>query len=183
MLKWLTNIISHFKERRTMKSNIFKVSMDWTAGIFFPFVITFLFCVGTVIYHDIRDGSIKTMPIQTFLEWIIEWGVLSIMFFIYPTLASFGQHICVDEEAVWMRIAFVRCIRIPREQIKECYIVNGIDTIRHLIGETLIIKSIDDKKNIYVSNRYTHQQRDEIAKLLGYENGLKSLKKKNIEKY
>lgn len=177
MLKWLTNIISHFKERRTMKSNIFKVSMDWTAGIFLPIVFLYLFSIGIEIYNSTKK------PRDFSIEYFFIWVKVTFIFFIYPTLASFGQHICVDEEAIWMRIAFVRCIRIPREQIKECYIVNGIDTKRHLIGETLIIKSIDDKKNIYVSNRYTHQQRDEIAKLLGYENGLKSLKKKNIEKY
>ena len=177
LFKWLTNIISHFKERRTMKSNIFKVSIDWTAGIFFPFVITFLLCVGIEIYNILNGKVIFVFSnLSSYLK-------VTFLFFVYPTLASFGQHICVDTNAIWMRIAFVRCIRIPRDQIKECYIVNGIDTKRHLIGETLIIKSINDKINIYVSNRYTHQQRDEIAKLLGYENGIKSLKKKNIEKY
>lgn len=50
-----------------------------------------------------------------------------------------------------------------------------------MIGETLIIKSTDNKC-IYVSNRYTKKQCEEIVVLLGYKDGLKSLKKKNITK-
>lgn len=101
MLKWLTNIISYFKERRTMKSNIFKVSMDWTAGIFFPFVITFLLCVGIEIYNIVNGKVIFVFSnLSSYLK-------VTFLFFVYPTLASFGQHICVDDFSIFIKTTFI----------------------------------------------------------------------------
>ena len=177
MFTWLKNIQLFIYERKSLEIKTFKVSKDFTITIFCGFLMPYLMLVVIWIKNYIT-GVMKFSNNDP-----VVWLIYLVCFLLYPLLSSLGQHIGIDKDSIWIRFGFVRCIRIPREQIKECYIVNGIDTIRHLIGETLIIKSIDDKKNIYVSNRYTHQQRDEIAKLLGYENGLKSLKKKNIEKY
>lgn len=173
MLKWLINIISFFKERKYMKNNIFRVSTDFALSIYLAFMIPFLILTVICVYNYLTGVMIfkKSDPVY--------WLLIFVGFIIYPTGASFGQHIGIDKEAVWMRIGFVNCIRILRKSIQECYLVNGIDFERHLIGETLIVKSIDNKC-IYVSNRYTKKQREEIAVLLGYTDGLKSLKKKNI---
>lgn len=177
MFVWIKNLHAFFYERRYRKCNLFKTSKDFTISIYFAFFLPFIILVIICIYNYI-NGIMKFSKQDPFF-----WLIYTILFLFYPTCSSLGQYIGVDKESIWIRFGFIRCKKIPKRCIKECYIVNGVDFERHLIGETLIIKSNDDKNIIYVSNRYTHQQRDEIAKLLGYENGLKSLKIKNIEKY
>lgn len=179
MFAWLKNLQSLIYERRSLKIKIFKVSKDFTMKIFCGFLMSYLLLVAVWIYNYITGVMkfIKNDP--------VVWLIYLVCFLIYPILSSIGQHIGIDKEAIWIRFCFIRCKKIQRKLIKECYIVDGIDFKRHLIGETLIIKSTiksTDNKCIYVSNRYTKKQREEIVVLLGYEEGLKSLKKKNITK-
>jgi len=175
MFAWLKNLKSFIHERKSLDLKIFKVSKDFTVTIFCGFLMPYLLLVIIWIYNYIK-GIMKFTKNDP-----VVWLIYLVCFLIYPIISSIGQHIGIDRDAIWIRFAFVRCKKIQRELIKECYIVNGIDYERHLIGETLIIKSIDNKC-IFVSNRYTKKQREEISILLGYKDGLKSLKKKDITK-
>ena len=175
MFAWLKNLQSFIYERRSLKIKIFKVSKDFTMTIFCGFLMPYLLLVAVWIYNYIT-GVMKFTKNDP-----VVWLIYLVCFLIYPILSSIGQHIGINKEAIWIRFCFVRCKKIQRKLIKECYIVDGVDFERHLIGETLIIKSTDNKC-IYVSNRYTKKQREEIVVLLGYKDGLKSLKKKNITK-
>ena len=175
MFTWLKNIQLFIYERKSLEIKTFKVSKDFTITIFCGFLMPYLILVVIWIKNYIT-GVMKFSNNDP-----VVWLIYLVCFLLYPLLSSLGQHIGIDKDSIWIRFGFVRCKKIQRKSIVECYIVNGIDFERHLIGETLIIKS-KDNECIYVSNRYTKKQREEITVLLGYKGGLKSLKKKNITK-